>query len=122
MWTGGSSRGITGWVAEKALEECNIVINKNKIPGDTKSAFVTSGMRLGTNSLAHRGMGPGEMAHCADLVDRLLGALTTHGDRSYELDERIKTSVREEVRELCLRFPIPYYPAPAEPDAPGPSL
>src|SRR5262249_48197224 len=64
------SSGVTGVVAERALEECNIVVNKNKIPGDTKPALVTSGMRLGTNSLALRGMTAREMLQCADLIHR----------------------------------------------------
>ncbi len=104
------ARGITGVIAEKALEECGIIVNKNKIAGDTKSAFVTSGMRLGTNSLALRGMGASEMGACAELVDRVLSALRVRSDREYELDAEIATAVRAETRELCRRFPIPGYP------------
>ena len=53
-----TSRGVTGVVAEKALEESGIIVNKNRIPGDQKSAFVASGIRLGTNSLAARVWAP----------------------------------------------------------------
>lgn len=51
-----ASNGLTGIIAERALEECGIVVNKNRIPGDTRSALITSGLRLGTNSVAMRGM------------------------------------------------------------------
>jgi glycine hydroxymethyltransferase len=104
------SRGITGVNAEKALERCGIVVNKNRIAGDTKSAFVTSGLRLGTNSLAVRGMGAAEAERCAPLVDRVLSSVRPVSDKEFELDDAVVSEVREEVRELCRRFPIPNYP------------
>jgi glycine hydroxymethyltransferase len=107
------SRGLTGRVAERALEECDIIVNKNRIPGDTKPALVTSGMRLGTNSLALRGMGAAEMPACAGLVHRVLGAVEARGDKDYALCPEVKASVRAAVHELCDRFPLPHYPAPA---------
>lgn len=58
-------RGLTGVVAERALEECGILANRNRIPGDVKPPEVTSGLRLGTNILAQRGMGPDQMGECA---------------------------------------------------------
>src|SRR6059058_5605340 len=57
--------GLSGVVAERALEECGILANRNRIPGDTKPPLVTSGLRLGTNILAQRGMDPGQMRVCA---------------------------------------------------------
>ena len=108
------ANGITGLVAEKALEDCNIVVNKNRIPGDQKSAFVTSGIRIGTNSLALKGMGPEEMPMCADLVDRVLKSVKPLDDRNYEMDESIKAAIQSEVAEVCRRFPIPCYPQPSE--------
>ena len=108
------ARGITGVIAERALEECNVIINKNKIAGDKKSAFVTSGIRLGTNSLALRGMGPDEMSVCAGLIHGVLSSLEVHGDKSYTLIPVIKASVRARVEELCGEFPLPRYPAAAE--------
>lgn len=103
-------RGITGFVAERALEECGIVVNKNRLPGDAKSALVTSGIRLGTNALALRGMGPAEMPGCAYLLDEVLCGLTVLGDRAYELDPGVRERVRARVRELCERWPLPHYP------------
>jgi glycine hydroxymethyltransferase len=114
-----SSRGITGVVAERALELCDVVINKNAIAGDTKSVHVTSGVRLGTNVLAQRGMGPAEMEACADLVHRILGAVQMRGERDFALDEGLAAGFRSEVRALCRRFPIPDYPAPSAPETAG---
>ncbi|HEV7590112.1 MAG TPA: serine hydroxymethyltransferase [Longimicrobium sp.] len=106
-----TSRGLTGVIAERALEACGIVINKNRIPGDRRSATVTSGIRFGTNGLALRGMGAAEMPRCAELVDRVLSAVRPEGDRAYELDEWIAAEARAEVAALCARFPIPGYAA-----------
>jgi len=106
-----ASRGLTGFVAERALEESGIIVNKNRIPGDKKSAVVTSGVRLGTNTLAARGMGANEMQRCVQLIDRVLGAIEMLGDREYYLNSSISESVRCEVKRLCLRFPLPYYPS-----------
>jgi glycine hydroxymethyltransferase len=105
------ARGVTGVIAERALEECNIVINKNKIPGDTKTALVTSGVRLGTNSLALRGLGPGEMSVCADLIHSVLTSVRVKGDIEYELDNSMRAAALCAVRRLCEKFPYPYYPA-----------
>lgn len=102
--------GVTGVIAERALESCNIIVNKNRVAGDTKSALVTSGMRLGTNSLALRGMGADEMVECAGLIDRVLSSVQVLGERDYALDTVIEKSVQADVKELCRRFPIPRYP------------
>lgn len=103
--------GLTGVVAERALEECNVVVNKNRIPGDRRSPLVTSGLRLGTNHTALRGMGEREMPACAEVLDRVLAAVRATGDRSYHLPDGVRAAVRDEVRRLCERFPIPSYPA-----------
>jgi glycine hydroxymethyltransferase len=105
------ANGATGLIAERALEECNIVVNKNRIPGDKKSASITSGLRLGTNTLALRGMGENEMALCADLIDSVLSSVTILGERDFKLDVHAKKSVRHSVEEICWRFPIPDYAA-----------
>lgn len=105
------ANGITGVIAERALEECNIIVNKNRIPGDKKSALVTSGMRLGANSLALRGMGESEMPQCADLIHQVLSSVKVFGEREYELDKAVMEFVRAEVRQLCNCFPIHRYPS-----------
>jgi glycine hydroxymethyltransferase len=114
------SRGITGCVAEKALEDCDIVVNKNRIPGDTKPPLITSGLRLGTNSLALRGMGPEEMPHCAALIHQVLSGVRVLGDSAYELPAEVKASVQAEVRRLCRNFPLPHYPSATEEHSPEP--
>jgi glycine hydroxymethyltransferase len=101
--------GLTGVIAERALEECGILVNRNRIPGDTKSALVTSGVRFGTNSLAARGMGAPEIRRCVDLIETILSSVAVRSDEAYELDPTRKTAALREVRQLCAAFPIPDY-------------
>jgi len=71
--------------------------------------MVTSGVRMGTNSLAVRGMGTNEMTQCAALIHDVLASVNAIDDRQYTLDEKVKFSVRQEVQTLCDYFPIPRY-------------
>jgi glycine hydroxymethyltransferase len=104
------ARGITGIIAEKALEECHITVNKNRIAGDQKPPTVTSGIRIGTNTIALRQMEAADMAHCADLVHKVLSSVNPLSDREYELPDSVRREVVAAVRDLCRRFPIPRYP------------
>ncbi|MBW4718324.1 serine hydroxymethyltransferase [Saccharothrix obliqua] len=97
--------GVTGVVAERALEGCGILANRNRVPGDTRPPLVASGLRLGTNVVARRGMGPAEMARCAELVHVVLAAVAR--DR---FDGEVRARVRAEVAALCAEFPLPFYP------------
>lgn len=106
------SFGVTGYVAEKALEECNLIVNKNHIPGDQLSPFVTSGIRVGTNSVAARGLGTDEMAQCADIIGRILKNVDAHGDKTYSIDSASRDAFRSEIRNIALQHPIPGYLAP----------
>lgn len=106
-----TERGLSGLVAERALEECHITVNKNRVPHDPRSAMVTSGLRLGTNGLARRGLEPSDMLACAELIDRVLAAVQPIDDRSYRLPAEVRDSVRADVAQLCRAFPIPGYPA-----------
>jgi len=91
------NKGITGKEAEQALEAAGITANKNMVPFDDKSPFVTSGIRLGTPAMTTRGFGPDEFQAVAQLIDRVL--------QSPE-DEGVRRSVRAEVEDLCERFPL----------------
>ena len=93
-------RGLTGKVAEALLGQAGITVNKNTIPDDPQSPFVTSGIRLGTPAITTRGMGAAEMKRIAELIDRVLT----------RQDETTLLAVREEVRELTGVFPL-YQPS-----------
>jgi glycine hydroxymethyltransferase len=89
-------KNLTGKVAEHVLDRAGITVNKNTIPDDPQSPFVTSGIRLGTPALTTRGMGPVEMEKIAGLIDRVL---TTPDDATV-------TAVRRDVEELAAAFPL----------------
>jgi glycine hydroxymethyltransferase len=105
-------RGITGVNAEKALEACGIVVNKNRIPYDQNPPTITSGIRLGTNGLAIRQMEPADMKECVELIDTVLGAVQQVSEREYRLDATLRLRIEERVRQICLRRPIRTYPQP----------
>jgi glycine hydroxymethyltransferase len=92
---------MTGKVAEQALDKAGITVNKNTVPNETRSPFVTSGLRVGTPAVTTRGMKEPEMRRIAGLIDRVLGAVD---------DEGVIREARGEVRELAGEFPL--YPAP----------
>jgi glycine hydroxymethyltransferase len=91
-------RDLTGKDAQEVLDRAGITCNRNTIPDDPRSAFVTSGLRLGAAAETTAGMGPGEMRLVADLIVRTLKARTNEGEIE---------AVRSEVAELCAAFP-PY--------------
>ena len=89
---------LTGAEAQNTLDRAGITLNKNTIPGDERSPFVTSGLRLGTAAVTTQGMGPAEMAQIAATIGRVL---------RHRNDEATLAAVRDEVRTLCGRF-TPY--------------
>jgi glycine hydroxymethyltransferase len=89
-------KGLTGKEAEQLLDRAGITVNKNTIPGDPQSPFVTSGIRLGTSALTTRGFGEAEMEKVATLVDAVLT----------QRDDRTVARVKREVRELTEEFPL----------------
>src|SRR5699024_1881529 len=66
------NKNLTGKVAEQALEKANITLNKNMVPFDTESPFVTSGIRVGSPAMTSRGFGEDEFKKVAELIDRVL--------------------------------------------------
>lgn len=88
---------LTGKVAQETLDKARITVNKNAIPFDPRSPFVTSGVRLGTPAVTSRGMKEAEMETIADLIFRALQKVG---------DDKALASIGDEVRELCRRFPI----------------
>ena len=92
-----SNKNVNGKVAEKTLEKAGITVNKNMVPFDTKSPFITSGIRVGTPAITTRGMGIDEMDQIVDLIDQVISNIQ---------DESIINSVNESVKELCQSFPL----------------
>ena len=91
------NKGLTGKKAENALEESGITVNKNMVPFDDQSPFITSGIRIGTPALTTRGMKEAEMIEIGGMIDKVL---TNIGNESiYEM-------VRSRVYELCQQFPL----------------
>nr|WP_311451297.1 serine hydroxymethyltransferase [uncultured Porphyromonas sp.] len=88
---------LTGKVAEKALVAADITVNKNMVPFDSRSAFQTSGIRVGTPAITTRGVKEDKMEYIVSLIDRVLSAPE---------DEAVIAAVRKEVNELMLQYPI----------------
>lgn len=109
-----STWGVTGIAAEKALEECNIIVNKNRIPGDQKPVSVSSGVRIGTNSLTVRDVETGDMPWCADLIGRILREVEMRDEKDYRLDPARREAFRGEVLEFCAAHPLRDYPVTFE--------
>lgn len=91
------SKNVTGKEAEETLEKIGIIVNRNCIPFDTQSPFVTSGIRLGTPALTSRGFKESEIKVATELIDQAI----THKDNDSKLEE-----LAQQVQTLCLSFPI----------------
>ena len=92
-----TSKDITGKQAENALEKAGITVNKNMVPFDQRSPFITSGIRVGTPAVTTRGMKENEMIRIADFINTAV----SNFDNDSKLEE-----IRLEVRELCGKFPL----------------
>ena len=88
---------LTGKVAEKALVAADITVNKNMVPFDSRSAFQTSGIRVGTPAITTRGVKEDKMEYIVSLIDRVLSAPE---------DEAVIAAVRKEVNEMMANYPI----------------
>ncbi len=92
-----TNTGKSGKVAENALHEAGITVNKNMVPFDKRSPFVTSGIRLGTAALTTRGFKENEMKQVARFIDRTLKNVD---------DKQVYAQVKTEIAELCSQFPL----------------
>jgi glycine hydroxymethyltransferase len=90
-------KGITGKDADAALGRANITVNKNAVPNDPQSPFVTSGLRLGTPAITTRGFGAAETRELSGWIADILDDLD---------NEETNARVRQQVLELCERFPV----------------
>jgi glycine hydroxymethyltransferase len=88
---------LTGKVAQETLDRACITVNKNAVPFDTRSPFVTSGVRIGTPAVTTRGMKEKEMGQIGDFIGRALNHVS---------DEQVLQTIAGEVGELCRRFPV----------------
>jgi len=88
---------LTGKVAQEALDKARITVNKNTVPFETRSPFVTSGIRIGTPAVTSRGMKEKEMDTIAEFIWNAL---------SHTGDDRVLRSIGDDVREYCKRFPV----------------
>jgi len=93
-----TNKGVPGKVAQATLDTVGITLNKNTVPFDPRSPMDPSGIRLGTPAVTTRGMKEPEMERIADWIDRVISNID-----NVEMHKQIK----EEVREMCLKFPVP---------------
>jgi len=98
-----TAKDVTGKAAEKGLDRAWLTCNKNGIPFDKRSPFVTSGVRLGTPAGTTRGFGEEEFRKVGALIAEVVDGMACNGD---EGDGQIEARVRGQVEELCARFPI----------------
>lgn len=89
------NKEITGKEAEKLLDEAGITVNKNTVPFETQSPFITSGIRIGTAAVTTRGFGREEIKEVADIIDFIIS--NKAGDLTY---------AKEKVKKLCDKFPL----------------
>ena len=91
------NKNISGKKAEQALVQADITLNKNMVPFDDKSAFVTSGIRVGTPAITTRGLKEGHMSFIVDIIDTAL----LNAD-----DEKALATIKGQVKEFMHQFPL----------------
>jgi glycine hydroxymethyltransferase len=91
------SKGLTGAVAEKALESVGIIVNRNVIPGDPQKPDISSGIRIGSPAITVRGMGTPDVSQIVNLMDTAMLNIE---------NKEILGQVSQEVADLCRKFPV----------------
>jgi glycine hydroxymethyltransferase len=91
------NKNITGKKAQETLDRAHITLNKNSVPFDDKSPFVTSGIRIGVPAITTRGLRTEHMQTIVDMIDKVI----MHAD-----DEQTITSVKDEVKSFMQQFPL----------------
>jgi len=106
------NKGKTGKIVEKALDKAHITVNKNMVPFDDQSPFITSGIRIGTPFVTTRGLGEEDVRLLARLVDKIVTSVKTNEyspkdgvDESIISDDVI-SEVRAEVKKICKKYPL----------------
>ena len=92
------SKGLTGAIAEKALESVGIVVNRNVIPGDPERPDVTSGIRIGSPAITSRGMNESQMQQIVRMMDTVMMNVE---------NQQILDQVAQDVQDLCKKYPVP---------------
>lgn len=100
------AKGLTGKEVEAALDLAHITVNKNTIPFETKSPFVTSGIRLGTPAVTTRGLGVREMKQIAAWIYEVCESLKSQSGEKRELPAAVAEKLKKEVKALCEKYPI----------------
>ena len=105
-----ANKNISGDVAEGALEQCGIIVNKNSVPNsrEKKSSKHPLGIRIGLNSISQRGFRDKEIERCAELMDLVLSNVDIK-DASTIVKKEIKEYVKDEVKKMCYKFPVKGY-------------
>ncbi|WP_017531094.1 serine hydroxymethyltransferase [Pseudomonas fluorescens] len=101
--------GISGSIAEVALESCGIVVNTHRVPGQARACAVDNGLSIGTGSMAQRNIDTDGCRQVVDLVCRILQQVTPLGEHEYRLEPAMQAQLRAELEHLCAKYPIADY-------------
>lgn len=106
------TKGKPGKIAEKVLDKAHITVNKNMVPFDDQSPFVTSGIRVGTPFLTTRGLNEEDVRLVARLMDKIIKNIKTNefspkiGVDESIIDDSVIAEVSAEVKKICLKYPL----------------
>jgi len=103
---GNFRESLTGLAAQKALEQCGIVVDMIRVPYDRKDVTVNSGIRMGTPIVTKSGMGRQEMSSISKLIDTVLKEVEIRSDREYNIKESLVKQMTGQVEDLCSKFLI----------------